>query len=113
MTKELLHSCPELVDYIDEVDFLPLLDMGISGWSAEEVLDEDCGYNKLPDGGWEWPLWEWKGAILRDSGCAYESFSSRRLRLSARNGGRISSTIAAVFSLIRKKEALRNLFYPR
>lgn len=78
MTKELLHSCPELVDYIDEVGFLPLLDMGISGWSAEEVLDEDCGYNKLPDGGWEWPLWEWKGAILRDSGCAYGKFFKQK-----------------------------------
>jgi hypothetical protein len=37
MKKELLHSCPELIDYINETGFLPLLSMGINGWSAEEV----------------------------------------------------------------------------
>ena len=74
MKKELLHSCPELIDYINETGFLPLLSMGINGWSAEEVVDEDCQYTRLPDGGWEWPLWEWKGAILQESGCAYGKF---------------------------------------
>ena len=42
MKQELLHSCPELIDYINETGFLPLLSMGIAGWSAEEVTDEDC-----------------------------------------------------------------------
>ena len=74
MKQELLHSCPELIDYINETGFLPLLSMGIAGWSAEEVTDEDCQYTRLPDGGWEWPLWEWKGAILQESGCAYGKF---------------------------------------
>ena len=74
MEKELIHSCPELIDYINEIGFLPLLNMGISGWSAEEVVDEDCQYNSLPEGGWEWPLWEWKGSILQESGCAYGKF---------------------------------------
>ena len=37
MKQELLHSCPELIDYINETGFLPLLSMGIAGWSAEEV----------------------------------------------------------------------------
>lgn len=53
MKKELLHSCPELIDYINETGFLPLLSMGINRWSAEEVVDEDCQYTRLPDGGWE------------------------------------------------------------
>ena len=35
MKQELLHSCPELIDYINETGFLPLLSMGIAGWSAE------------------------------------------------------------------------------
>lgn len=74
MKRELLHSCPELIDYINEVGFLPLLRMGIPGWSAEEVTDEDCQYTRLPDGGWEWPLWEWKGSIVQESGCAYGKF---------------------------------------
>ena len=74
MKQEPLHSCPELIDYINETGFLPLLSMGIAGWSAEEVTDEDCQYTRLPDGGWEWPLWKWKGAILQESGCAYGKF---------------------------------------
>ena len=78
MDKELFHSCPELIDYINEIGFLPLLSMGIAGWSAEEVVDEDCQYNRLPDGGWEWPLWEWKGSILQESGCAYGKFFKRK-----------------------------------
>lgn len=78
MDKELFHSCPELIDYINEIGFLPLLSMGIPGWSAEEVVDEDCQYNRLPYGGWEWPLWEWKGSILQESGCAYGKFFKRK-----------------------------------
>ena len=76
--EEKIHSCPELMDCIDKVGFLPLLDMGIGQWSAEAVLDEDCQYVVLPDGGWEWPLWEWKGDIIRESGCAYGKFFGQK-----------------------------------
>lgn len=78
MEKGTLHSCPELIDYIDKVGFLPLLYMGINGWSAEEMVDEDCRYTQLPDGGWEWPLWSWKGGIVQESGCAYGKFFDRK-----------------------------------
>lgn len=77
MKKELLHSSLELIDYINQIGFLPLLSMGLD-WSAEEVVDEDCQYVKLPDGSWEWPLWKWKGSILQESGCAYGKFFNRK-----------------------------------
>ncbi len=64
----------QLVDYINEVGFLPLLSMGLGGWSAEDVVDDECRYTVLPDGGWEWPLWEWKGPVIQESGCAYGKF---------------------------------------
>lgn len=69
-----IHNGAELSAYVDKVGFLPLLDMGIADWSAESAVDDDCQYQKLPDGGWEWPLWEWKGAIIQESGCAYGKF---------------------------------------
>lgn len=72
--KEKVHSCEELIDYVNEIGFLPLLNMGVPGWSAEAVVDDDCQYVALPDGSWEWPLWKWKGAVLRESGCAYGKF---------------------------------------
>ena len=59
MKKEPIHSCPELIDYIRETGFLPLLSMGISGWSAEEVTGEKCQVTQQPAGGGEWPHWEW------------------------------------------------------
>ncbi|MCD8304145.1 MAG: hypothetical protein LUC86_04885 [Prevotellaceae bacterium] len=78
MLSGFIHSCAELIDYIDEVGFLPLLSMGVRGWSAEQVVGEECRYSPLPDGGFEWPLWEWKGEIIRESGCAYGKFFDKK-----------------------------------
>ena len=59
---------------IQEVGFLPLLDSGIVGYSAEEVVDEECRYVVFDDGGWDWPLWKWKGPIVQDGGVVYGKF---------------------------------------
>ena len=74
MNRVELHSCPELMDYIQQVGFLPLLDSGIPGYSAEELVDADCRYVVLPDGGWDWPLWKWKGPIVTEGHCVYGKF---------------------------------------
>ena len=59
-----IYSASGLIELIQQIGFLPLLDSGIVGFSAEEIVDEDCGYVALPEGGWEWPLWKWKGEIV-------------------------------------------------
>ena len=41
------------------------LDSGIEGFSAEDIVAEDCGYVRLPEGGWDWPLWKWKGDVYK------------------------------------------------
>lgn len=46
-----IHSSAELMDLIDEIGFLPLLDSGIYGFCAEDMVDEDCGYVVFPEGG--------------------------------------------------------------
>lgn len=72
---EKLHSAAELTEYINKVGILPLFRIVPSlGWSAEEVVDDDCQYVVLPDGGWECKLWDWKGDIIRESKCAYGKF---------------------------------------
>ena len=71
---EEIHSCPELMAYIQMVGFLPLLDSGIVGYSAEDIVDDDCRYVMLPDGGWDWPLWKWKGPIVQEGDCVYGKF---------------------------------------
>ena len=69
-----IHNCPELTEYIQQVGFLPLLDSGIRGYSAEDVVDEDCRYVVFSDGGWDWPLWKWKGPIVTEGRCVYGKF---------------------------------------
>ena len=70
----LIHSCPELIEVIQQMGFLPLLDSGIRGYSAEEMADEDCRYVVFSDGGWDWPLWKWKGPVVTDGNCVYGKF---------------------------------------
>ena len=74
MRRKEIHSCAELMTLIQEVGFLPLLDSGIAGYSAEEVVDEECRYVVFDDGGWDWPLWKWKGPIVQDGGVVYGKF---------------------------------------
>ena len=51
-----IHSCEQMIELIQQLGFLPLLVSGISGYSAEEMADEECRYVVFPDGGWDWPL---------------------------------------------------------
>lgn len=74
MPFEEIHNIGQLLELIDRVGFLPLLNSGISGFSAEDMVDEECRYVTFPDGGWEWPLWEWKGSVITDGGYIYGKF---------------------------------------
>ena len=71
-------SAAELMTLIDEIGFLPLLDSGIYGFSAEEIVDDDCRYVVFSDGGWDWPLWKWKGQIVTDMPCLYGKFFNKK-----------------------------------
>lgn len=67
-----------LIEIIQQIGFLPLLDSGIVGYSAEEIVKEDCRYMTFPDGGWDWPLWKWKGPIVSDGNCMYGKFFANK-----------------------------------
>ena len=72
-TKDIL-SAADLIDFIHEVGFLPLLPNKIEGFSAEEVVDETCRYQPSPEGGFDWPLWMWKSSIIEEGNCVYGKF---------------------------------------
>ena len=74
----MIHNATELMGYIQQVGFLPLLDSGIAGYSADEAVDPDCRYVLLDDGGWDWPLWDWKGPIITESDCVYGKFFNKK-----------------------------------
>jgi len=69
-----IYSQAQLMELIDRVGFLPLLDSGIPGFSAEEMVADDCRYTVFPDGGWDWPLWKWKGPIVAEGSVVYGKF---------------------------------------
>ena len=74
MKQREIYSCAQMMELIQEVGFLPLLDSGIRGYSAEEMVADECRYVMLPDGGWDWPLWKWKGPIITEGNCVYGKF---------------------------------------
>ena len=43
-----IHSCPELIDCIRQVGFLPLLESGIQGYAAESLMAEECRFTQFP-----------------------------------------------------------------
>ena len=53
LQRGMIHNATELVDLIQQIGFLPLLYSGISGYSAEDVVDSDCRYVVYDDGGWD------------------------------------------------------------
>lgn len=69
-----IHTDVQLIDLVRQIGFLPLLYSGIPGFSAEELVDEDCRYVVFPDGGWDWPLWKWKGTVVTEGDCVYGKF---------------------------------------
>ena len=73
-----IYNCAQLMELIQEIGFLPLLDSGIRGFSAEEIVSDDCRYVMLPDGGWDWPLWKWKGPIVKEGNCVYGKFFDKK-----------------------------------
>jgi hypothetical protein len=70
----MIHSCPELIEYIQQAGFLPLLDSGIPGYCAESLMAEECRFTQFADGTWEWPLWQWKGPVVTTGNCVYGKF---------------------------------------
>ncbi len=72
-----IYSATGMMELIQKIGFLPLLDSGIEGFSAEDIVAEDCRYVTFPEGGWDWPLWKWKVAIKREQSQACLSFAER------------------------------------
>lgn len=76
-----IDTCAELAEYIEEVGLLPLLPLSlvsIPGWSADEAVTPACRYTRLSGGGWQWKLWDWKGQLIQETGCAYGRFITGR-----------------------------------
>ena len=69
-----VHDCAEMLEVINQVGFLPLLESNVAGWTANDMVAPECRYQVRDDGGWYWPLWEWKGPLVTEGGFAYGKF---------------------------------------
>lgn len=68
------HDYKELTEYIEEVGFLPLFEMGIPGFSVEEHTDPTywwCGNDEVDP-------WEWRTVIAREGKIAYGKFFGKK-----------------------------------
>ena len=74
LTDSDISSCAQLMDVVQQLGLLPLLDGGVPGFSADELVAPECRYVVLADGGWEWPLWQWKGPLVTEGHFAYGKF---------------------------------------
>lgn len=73
-----VYNAAQLTELVKEIGFLPLLDSGIKGFSAEEIVAEDCRYVTFAEGGWDWPMWKWKGDIVSTGECMYGKFYNKK-----------------------------------
>jgi len=68
----LIRSQKDMVDAVKEFGFVPLFRNSVAGFSIEEHCDERCWF---ADGE---GVWEWKGPVIRRSGCAYGKFFEKK-----------------------------------
>ena len=61
----------DMIRAVEAFGFLPFFSGSIPGFSVEEHVIQDVWYSALTD---EWKVWEWKGPVIRESGCAYGKF---------------------------------------
>lgn len=62
----LIRSKQDLIDAVQTFGVVPLFANSIPGFSVEEHVDPIAWFASGQDG-----VWEWKGPVIRESGCAY------------------------------------------
>lgn len=63
----------DMIDAVETCGFLPLFANSIPGFSIEEHVAEEVWFNDETEG-----VWEWKGPVIRATGCAYGKFFERK-----------------------------------
>ena len=63
-------SMEELASAVKEFGFVPFFANEIEGFSLEEHIADGCWYYDSDP----WEAWEWKGPVIKKTGCAYGKF---------------------------------------
>lgn len=70
-----IKSKADLTAAIREFGFLPFFENSIGGFSIEEHIAPQCWWNSETGA---WSAWEWKGPVIRETGCAYGKFFEKK-----------------------------------
>ena len=65
----------DLIEAVRRYGFVPLFENSIPGFSVEEHASPKVWYSKGSD---DWPVWDWKGPVIRETGCAYGKFLEKK-----------------------------------
>ena len=63
----------DLVEAVNRFGFVPLFANSIQGFSVEEHVSPKAWFDSGEDG-----VWEWKGPVIRETGCAYGKFFEKK-----------------------------------
>lgn len=72
ITKLRINSQKDMVRAVNELGFLPFFRNSIEGFSVEEHISPRFWFGEEPG------AWEWKGAVINETGCAYGKFFDRK-----------------------------------
>ena len=65
----------DLIEAVQTFGFVPLFAGSVPGFSVEEHAAPEVWYSKDSD---DWKVWEWKGPVIRECGCAYGKFFEKK-----------------------------------
>lgn len=65
-----IRSEADLISAVETCGILPFFANSVPGFSVEENSAPEVWYTGSSD----WPAWDWKGAVIRKTGCAYGKF---------------------------------------
>ena len=77
-----IYTKEDLKEAVQALGFLPLFANEIQDFSIEEHTVPKAWFSEEPG------VWEWKGPVIRESGCAYGKFFGKKPLLSAHSGFR-------------------------
>ena len=105
-----IRTWQELVNWVNEIGFLPLFANDITGFSAEEHVSANYWWT----GDKEQDPWKWREIIVASHKVAYGKFLVVRLDLSARRGYRtLQTTGATAMTLIPATRTVLQLIVRR
>ena len=68
ITRLMIRTLKDLEEAVETFGILPLFRNAIPGFSIEEHVAKEAWFES------EEGVWEWKGPVIRDTGCAYGKF---------------------------------------